>query len=245
MKDNSKEQGRLLRSAEELKNYFEAKIKSSPMTEERTASVREALEELLASTKEMVSNRDALDHLQARIGTIQGDLPSNVIPMRIPSRTKTPNSFSRVTDKRWILRLDCLIESKHVSEIHKMAMELHSQSCRYAFVEFRDIDKKSRHSLTDLLGMGAISIFVPCILDLHLDEQKVLRELMEIESLQRPLLMVGSTLPYSELRCDSAVNMDFLNQLSRAYIKLTRPFKEYKEQGLIHYFLDSLSESPT
>jgi hypothetical protein len=33
--------------------------------------------------------------------------------------------------------------------------------------------------------------------------------------------------------------------LSRAYIKLTRPFAEYKEQGLIHYFLDSLSENPT
>jgi hypothetical protein len=126
-----------------------------------------------------------------------------------------------------------------------MAMELHSQSRRYAFVEYRDLDKSTRASLPDLLAMGAISIFVPSILDLTLAEQSVLRELMEVESVQRPLLMVGSTLPFSELRGESGVNMDFLNQLSRAYIKLTKPFTEYKEQGLIHYFLDSLSESPT
>lgn len=245
MKENNKEQGRLLRSAEELKAYFEEKLKTSPLAKERTISVREALEGLLSSAKDMESNRDSLDRLQARIGTIQEELPSNVIPMRAPSRIQRPSAFSKIDDKRWILRLDCLIESKYVSEIHKMAMELHSQSRRYAFIEFRDIDKKSRHSLPDLLAMGAISIFVPCILDLHLEEQKLLRELMEIESLQRPLLMVGSTLPFSELRGESGVNMDFLNQLSRAYIKLTRPFAEYKEQGLIHYFLDSLSESPT
>ena len=35
------------------------------------------------------------------------------------------------------------------------------------------------------------------------------------------------------------------HKLSRAYIKLTRPFREYKDQGLIHYFLDSLSQNPT
>jgi hypothetical protein len=245
MKDNTTEQGRLLRSAEELKAYFEEKIKKSPLAKERTVSVREALEGLLLSAKEMESNRDSLDHLQARLGTIQEGLPSNVIQMRVPRRIQQPSAYSKVDDKRWILRLDCLIESKYVSEIHKMAMELHSQSRRYAFIEFRDIDKKSRHSLPDLLAMGAISLFVPCILDLHLEEQKLLRELMEVESLQRPLLMVGSTLPYSQLRGESGVDMDFLNQLSRAYIKLTRPFTEYKEQGLIHYFLDSLSESPT
>jgi hypothetical protein len=244
MKD-TQEQSRLLRSAEELKAYFEEKMKKAPLSPERASSVRQALEGLLASSAEMEDSRDSLDRLEQRMGTIQEEVPSNVIPLRRPPEVRRPQVFSGINDKRWILRLDCLIESKYISEIHKMAMELHSQSRRYAFVEYRDLDKSTRASLPDLLAMGAISIFVPSILDLTLAEQSVLRELMEVESVQRPLLMVGSTLPFSELRGESGVNMDFLNQLSRAYIKLTKPFTEYKEQGLIHYFLDSLSESPT
>ena len=245
MKDNTTEQSRLLRSAEELRSYFEEKMKSAPLSKERSASVREALEGLLTSAQAMESNRDSLDRLQLRMGTIQEEIPSNVIPLRRAPEVSRPSAFTNVNDKRWMLRLDCLIESKYISEIHKMAMELHSQSRRYAFIEFRDVDKNSRASVPDLLAMGAISIFVPSILDLTAAEQEILRELMQVESLQRPLLMVGSTLTYSDLRGEAGVNMDFLNQLSRAYIKLTKPFTEYKEQGLIHYFLDSLSESPT
>lgn len=245
MKDTREQQSRLLRSAEELKAYFEEKMKDAPLNAERAASVREALEGLLGTSRELEESREALKRLEQRVAAIQEEIPSNVIPMRRPAQIRHAAAFSRVNDKRWLLRLDCLIESKHVSEIHKMAMELHSQSRRYAFLEYRDLDRNVRQSVAGLLSMGAITIFVTSILDLCASEQAVLRELMQVESLQRPLLMVGSTLPYSELRGEVGVDMEFLNQLSRAYIKLTKPFSEYKAQGLIHYFLDSLSESPT
>lgn len=245
MKDNTQEQSRLLRTAEELKAYFEEKMKKTPLASERAASVREALEGLLTSAKEMEQSREALDRLEQRVGTIQEEIPSNVIPLRRPPEAKKTSAFSRVNDKRWILRLDCLIESKYISEIHKMAMELHAQSRRYAFLEYRDLDLKARNSLQDLLAMGSISVFVPNILDLTAQEQDVLCRLMQVESVQRPLLMVGSTMSFSDLRGEAGVHMDFLSQLSRAYIKLTKPFSAYKEQGLIHYFLDSLSEDPT
>lgn len=245
MKDTREQQSRLLRTAEELKAYFEEKMKNAPLSGERAATVREALEGLLGTSRELEESREALNRLEQRVGTIQEEIPSNVVPFRRPTPVRRETAFARVNDKRWLLRLDCLIESKHVSEIHKMAMELHSQSRRYAFLEFRDIDRSVRSSVPGLLSMGAITIFIPSILDLTAEEQGVLQELMHVESLQRPLLMVGSTLPYSELRGEDGVNMEFLNQLSRAYIKLTKPFAEYKAQGLIHYFLDSLSESPT
>ncbi len=244
MKD-TQEQGRLLRSAEELKAYFEEKMKTSPLSAEKVASVREALDGLLATSRQMEDSKDALNRLQQRVGTIQEEVPSNVIQLRRKPVLTRPPAFSKVDDKRWILRLDCLIESQHVSEIHKMAMELHSHSRRYAFIEYRDIDPKTRLVLPELLSMGAISVFVASVLDLSLREQNVLRSLMEVESVQRPLLMVGSHLPFSELRGEAGVDLGFLNHLSRAYIKLTKPFSHYKDQGLIHYFLDSLSESPT
>jgi len=245
MKDNTTPgQGRLLRTAQELKSYFEQKLKSAPMKKEQEASVREALEGLISTAGDLETSRDHSERLEQQMAVIQEELPSNVISIRRRQEVKA-SVYSAVNDKRWILRLDCLIESRYISEIHKMAMELHSHSRRYAFVEFRDLDNDARCSLPDLLALGAISLFVPDILALTAREQETLCQLMDVESLQRPLLMVGSLLPFSALRGEPGVNMDFLGKLSRAYIKLSKPFAEYKEQGLIHYFLDSLSESPS
>lgn len=244
MKDNiGKGHGPLSLKAQKLLAYFEEKLKDAPLAGERAGSVREGLKGLISSTADMETCHEALHRLEQRMHTIQEEIPSNVIPIRRPTLPKP--TFSAVTDKRWILRLDCLIESRYISEIHKMAMELHAQSRRYAFLEYRDLHSKSRLDVSELLAMGAISLFVPSILDLTLAEQEILRQLMQVESLQRPLLMVGSTQTYSDLRGESGVNLDFLNDLSRAYIKLTKSFSEYKDQGLIHYFLDSLSESPS
>ena len=73
----------------------------------------------------------------------------------------------------------------------------------------------------------------------------MLRHLVLQDTLSRPLVMAGTTVSYSELLTAENIDRDLLTQLARAYIKLTRPFSEYKQQGLIHYFLDTLSSSPT
>ncbi len=230
----------LLRSVEELKAYFQKKRES--LSEARAVEVDEAIDSLMESVRALYAESEGLNQLSARLDRVEDALPNNVIPLRRVSLTTTSPAYS---DKRWILKLDCLIESRHISEIHKMAMELHSASRRYAFLEYRDLDSATRQSLPALLKLGAITLFVPSILDLTMGEQATLLSVVQQSSLNRPLLMVGSTQAFSELRGEAGVNLDLLATLARAYIKLSRPFQEYKEQGLIHYFLDSLSENPT
>lgn len=65
------------------------------------------------------------------------------------------------------------------------------------------------------------------------------------ESLTRPIVMAGTTLNYADLLAHKGIDIDLIAHLARAYIKLSRPFSEYKQQGLIHYFLDTLSSNPT
>ncbi len=239
MKENYAARGRLLRSAKALKAYFEKKMKADQLAPGGSTEARQALDALIESAGNLEHDRDNLSLLERRIELTREETPSNVIPLR---RSSLRNSrASLVQEKRWTIKLDCLIESPHISEIHKMALELHSHSQRYAFLEFRDLDKSARKDLTELLSLGAISLFVPSILDLTSHEQELLRRLIMQETSQRPLLMVGSTLAYPDLRGEPGLNLDFLAVLSRAYIKLSRPFAEYKEKGLIHYFLDSLS----
>lgn len=244
MKQNTDTTGRLLRSAQELKAYFEEKQKRDPLQEGQRTSVLDALDGLILSAAELESQAQESERLERRAIGTQEELPSNVISIRRKRQALT-SVYNAVRDKRWVLRLDCMIESRHISEIHKMASELHSHSQRYAFIEYRDLDKRARLSVSEILEVGTISLFVPSILDLTAAEQEILFELIQHEGKDRPLLMVGSTLPYSELLGEPSVNLQFLNQLASAYIKLTKPFSEYKEQGLIHYFLDSLSDSPS
>jgi len=215
---------------------------SKPIPADIQAEIAQMCESILGGLEELETKRDALERLQQQMErALNGEMPSNVIALRRPqSRTgrSTPEKMVR-------LKLDCLIEAVSTDEVKKMAMEIHSQSSRVAFVNYNDLDRKICQSISQLIGLGAITLYVPDIMELPLYEQEIFRHLMIHPALQRPLLMVGSVIPYSELRTKQNIDEEFLTLLARAYIKLTRPFSEYKEQGLIHYFLDSLSSDPT
>jgi hypothetical protein len=266
------DQGRMLKSARALKVYFENKLKTplellseepsarepgdvafddsmraiglwglrsqKPLEDRQVSEVLEMFHAILGALRSLEEQRQDLESLQREMEKTYSGLPSNVIPMR---RRESPQGHA--AGPRWTIRRDCLVEAKSIGEAHKMATELHAHSFRYAFLEFRDLDSKQRQWIPDLLGLGCLTIFVPDLLQLSLHEQKVLLELTGFNSENRPLLMVGTTLPYAELRSTPGVHLDFLAEISRVYIKLTRPFQEYKDQGLIHYFLDSLSEN--
>lgn len=205
--------------------------------------VAATFETILGAIDDMKSRGEGLARLENRLQTAMEETPSNVIPLR---RTQGRGSEMNLPKrKRWTLRLDCLIEGADPLEIHKMASELHDQSSRYAFVNYQDLDKNERLMPSELLELGAITLFVPNVLELSRSEQQVLKYIASLATEERPLMMVGSLLPYAELLSEPRVDSEFLGLLVRAYIKLTRPFKEYKEQGLIQYFLDSLSENPS
>ena len=155
--------------------------------------------------------------------------PSNVIALR-PRPTK-----------RWQIKCDCLMECSEVDELYKMALEFHSLSKRYAFLAYSDLEPQSRTHIPDLLAMGSMTLFVSDICALGVDEQEALRKLMVIRSVDRPLVMAGTSRSLSDLRQQGGMNAAFLNQVSAVYFKLSKPFREYKAQGLIQYFLDSLS----
>lgn len=216
----------------------------TPLSEKSQSEIAASFHGLLGAMNELESRRHELVDLEARILASVSEIPSNVIPIRRGLNIR-PKPFQAVRDRRWILRIDCLIESERAQDIHKMAMELHSHSHRFAFLEYAALSRNCRLNLSELKQLGSVSLFIPNILDLSLEEQTVLAALVRENSLQRPLLMVGAPVAYSELRGEPQIHLEFLALLSRAYIKLTRPFAEYKDQGLIHYFLDSLSQNPT
>lgn len=220
-------------------------LKSSEALPEKVQSeISASFHSLFSAIDSSEKRQYDLAVLQDRFERATQELPSNVIPM-FKARPKQARVFAKIRDSRWVLRQDCLIEAKEVQEIHKMASELHEHSQRYAFIHLADLERETRLNLSELISLGSISLFIPDIMRLSVQEQEVLKQLASLPSEDRPLLMVGASTSYSELRTEPAIHLEFLLLLSRAYIKLTRPFSEYRDQGLIHYFLDSLAQSPT
>jgi hypothetical protein len=187
-----------------------------PLAAEQQGEIYEMFNSILGALDNMDHQREELERLESKLRECLADLPSNVIPLRRPIRAAEKAS------RQWIIKQDCLIEARYISEIHKMATELHAYSGRYAFLDYRDLDGKRRKSLPELLALGELTLFVPEFPLLSLGEQAVLRELIRIQAPNRPLLMAGTTTPFAELRSIPGVHLDFLASLSRAYIKLTR-----------------------
>ncbi len=181
--------------------------------------------------------------IEAALDRLREDTPPNILPFR--RRLKTSAGFDRITDKRWIFRSDCLIESNDPAEIRKMAFELHSHSNRYAFLNFDDINLADRTRVTSLMALGAVTLFISDVSELPENIQTALLILCTQPAIDRPLIMAGTGLTYADLRDLEFLNPTLIQQLSQVYIKLTRPVSSYRDEGLIHYFLDSLSESPS
>jgi hypothetical protein len=216
---------------------------SRPLGEKVQSEISASFHSLLSAMDSMEKKQFDLQRLQEKYEAATADLPSNVIPIRRMRPALT--NAGAFGDKRWLVKQDCLIESKDILDIHKMALELHSHSKRYVFLDYRDLDRSTQLNLSELLQLGRITLFVANIMDLKMEEQETLFELAAQEPSNRPLLMVGANMSYSALRTEPAIHLDFLLLLSRAYIKLTRPFSEYRDKGLIHYFLDSLAQNPS
>ncbi len=219
---------------------------AKPLSNEIRTEMLAMFESVLGGLEELETKRQHLERMQLHLErALNGTTPDNVIAIRRKPLVAHRGGATFETDRRYLLKLDCLIEGKNVEEIHKMAMELHTQGSRMAFLDYTKLEPAQRQSISQLLGMGAITLYIPNLLDVTPLEQEILRHVILQDTLQRPLLMVGTTMSYGDLRGEAKIDSELLVLLSRAYIKLTRPFSEYKEQGLIHYFLDTLSESPT
>lgn len=217
-----------------LSHRLEALIEKLP--EEKQTPLRELLLSLLDPAQKMQSQRDSLERLEEKyLIALKED--QNVVNFR---RLDKPEAIPK-TQKRWPLKLPCLIEAASYGELFRMAFELHLKSARSIFLSWHDIDPGSRQKPQVLLELTSCTIFVPDITKVNMYEQASMLKVLKSPALDKPLLMVGTHLPYAELQALSSLNKDFLDTVSHAYLKLTKPVAQYKREGLIRYFLESLS----
>jgi hypothetical protein len=220
-----------------LSERLEALIAKLP--EEKRSSLRELLSSLLEPADKLQEQRDSLERLEHKYVLALEEDSKNVLGFR--RIEKLEPQLPLKSDRRWALRVPCLIEAASFGEIFRMAFELHLRSSKSIFLSWQDIDPLGRKHSETLLELHTCTIFIPEVTALSNEEQTAVLEVLRYAGSDRPHIMAGTQLPYAELLRAGSLQSDVIEALSEAYLKLTKPVSEYKREGLIRYFLESLS----
>ena len=167
---------------------------------------------------------------------------SSVVDMQSFFRKKITSGLTRPSlDQKWVLETPFLIESRFISDITRMALEIHARTQRFAFLYWHEIDPPYRQQTQSLLQMGACTLFVPEIANLPKEEQLGLWNLMETANPNfHPLVLAGTAHSYKELLDNPDINQDFLKKVSRAHLRMEKPYKEYAKTGLFQFVMQGL-----
>lgn len=218
-----------------LSHRLEALIEKLP--EEKRTPLRELLLSLLEPAQKMRAHRDSLERLEEKyLLALKED--QNILNFRpVPQKS----DILPKTQRRWLLKQPCLIEAASHGELFRMAFELHLRSARGIFLSWHDIDPGGRQKPNVLLELISCTIFIPDISRISNYEQDSILRVLRDPAEEKPLFMAGTHVPYAELQALSSLNKELLSEISQAYLKLTKPVAQYKREGLIRYFLESLS----
>jgi hypothetical protein len=220
-----------------LSHRLEALIEKLP--EEKRTPLRELLLSLLEPTQKLQAHRDSLERLEEKylLALKEDERDQNVVNFR---RVEIPETVPK-PQRRWRLKSPCLIEAATYGELFRMAFELHLRSARSIFLSWHDIDPGSRQKPEVILELVSCTIFIPDITRVSIFEQQSLLNVLRTKAEEKPMLMAGTHAPFSDLQTLAMLDKEFLSEISQAYLKLTKPVAQYKREGLIRYFLESLS----
>jgi hypothetical protein len=223
-------------SQDALSRRLEALIEKLP--EQKRSPLRELLNSLLDRAHSLEAEHDSLARLEEKYLLALKEDSSNIINFRQPSeKIETPARQER----RWDLKVPCLIEAASQGEIFRMAFELHLRSTKNMFLPWRDIDPAARQNSRTLLELSSSTLFISDVTDLPAVEQATILAALRDPNVEKPHFVGGTHSPYADLLSFRGLERDFLDAMSQAYLKLTKPVTQYKREGLIRYFLESLS----
>lgn len=212
----------------EVKGYE----KCTPREQEQ---LNELLELYLENTLALTDQLEFLSCIEQQMDrATQEKGGANVIPLH---RSALEETRQRAR-KRLSFALPCLIEGSSHDEIKAMTLELHELSGRYGFLYFGDLQFKTADDLKDL---GPVTIYVPDILRLTSAQQlALLKYLSSRPSVAEPQVIAGTLMPYAQLRASAQIHSDLLHRLSVCFLRMDRPFKDYRKGGIAEFFFGSL-----
>lgn len=135
-----------------------------------------------------------------------------------------------------------LIEAKNADDLFKMAHEIHTRSQRFLFIQLQDLDPSALATVNSLRSLGETTIYVKEVSELTFTQQaQIYAYYTSSRDKMGPQFVVGSTSSIGELKKNTQVMPELLSHLMIGYLRMTHPFKSYKDKDILEFFFDSLA----
>jgi hypothetical protein len=203
--------------------------------------LRQTIDLVVATRVSSESELEAMQAVEARLLREEAAETGNVFFLsdyRVRSVAVEPPGPSRVG--RIAFNIPCLIRSASPEDIHRMAVEIHHLSQRYAFLFLSDLDPE-RLTPRSLLDLGPLNIFVPELRAIDKGVERVLEHYLLLHRQKTsPQIIAGTTLSRQSPLSAQALSPNLLRLLSVVELDLKEPFEHYKSAGIVNFFYDSL-----
>ncbi len=134
------------------------------------------------------------------------------------------------------------IEALDPEDIFKMAVEIHTRSERYAFVSIQDVNPDVFVKIESIQALGEMTVFIPDVAALTPQQQQQVACYYDgVRDKTGPQFIAGTTENFAKLKADPNMNTEFLSYLMIGYLRLRKPFRDYKRENILEFFFDSLS----
>ena len=130
-----------------------------------------------------------------------------------------------------------MIECKNEEDLYKMALEVHSQSRRFAFLNIEDLSSEAFKNVETLRKLGPITVFVSDLTQLTLEQQNcIVDHYTHMTDLDVPHFVCGTQMPLAQLISEHKVLPGLVKVLAVGHLAMTRPFNFYKSRNILEFF---------
>lgn len=207
----------------------------NPVDRQRLAQLIQLVLDATEKSREQIALLTKIEETLDRIQPSNSRDDSNILSLEDARRKKfdlTRPLYAHQTGRNF--RAPCLIESLLFRDIHKLALEIHDHSNSIIFLQVHDVN-------FDFSNLHRVTLFIPDICALNSEQQLKLHKIMLSPDIKNgPHIIGGTTLPYAELKNVDHLHKEFLHRLSAIYIRMTKPFEEYRRLDVLPYIFDSL-----
>lgn len=165
---------------------------------------------------------------------------SNVISInQYRQKNKPTIKPLKTIDSSQSLNRPCLVNAFSNDDGFKFAHEIHLLSNRYAFLYYADLYKEDL-TLSDLLSLGPITLFVSDLMKLNNYDLALIQQLIDHSKKQKniPQVILGVTVSAQDLSLRVPKFYKTLEASNFLYIEMSRDFSQISSSSIVEPFHD-------
>ncbi len=209
--------------------------------------ILELVDLILGETLSSLYKSESMQRLEDNL--YSSSAPAGVVKLSDFRKSKAPQRASlysvdssmssdfQAASRQRLLNIATLIEAADLEDAFKMALEVHEEGKRFAFINYWDLPREVREDAKALKDLGAMTIYLPNIQLLSEAEQAALKlqfKEMTDEKVpmdERPLWLSATTISYVDLMKHRNLDQQLLKYLSMSFLRIQKSIENMLGPG--------------